>query len=239
MTEILFGYDHILLRAEYRTPDLHRHLASHLILGLTGKLSCVVAGETFSAEGLALASDAEHTVYGDAGDLLLYLFDATGPVSRRLSAGLLAGQLYAVLDGDTVRRLRDAWTSCGGQLSAADMRLLSCCDLAGEAAGVDERIDAVLRFLERCETVPKNIMEQLCAQTHLSQSRLSHLFSEQMGIPLNRYLVLDKMKKGYLHYQRTGSITKASVSAGFDSPSHFAAVCKRMFGLSFSELIKS
>ena len=36
MTNAVFEYDHILMRAEYRTPDPHRHLAVHLILGLDG-----------------------------------------------------------------------------------------------------------------------------------------------------------------------------------------------------------
>ena len=34
MTDTLFEYDHILMRSEYRTPDIHSHLALHLIVGL-------------------------------------------------------------------------------------------------------------------------------------------------------------------------------------------------------------
>jgi len=65
------------------------------------------------------------------------------------------------------------------------------------------------------------------------------LFKENVGISLHRYLAMDKMRKGYIHFQKYGSITEASMRAGFDSPSHFAATCKRMFGISFSEFIKS
>ena len=49
---------------------------------------------------------------------------------------------------------------------------------------------------------------------------------------------MDKMRKGYIHFQKYGNITEASMRAGFDSPSHFAATCKRMFGISFSEFVK-
>lgn len=35
MINTVFEYDHILMRAEYRTPDLHRHLAVRLILANT------------------------------------------------------------------------------------------------------------------------------------------------------------------------------------------------------------
>ena len=32
MTDILFEYDHMLIRSEYRTPDIHSHLAVHLVI---------------------------------------------------------------------------------------------------------------------------------------------------------------------------------------------------------------
>ena len=103
----------------------------------------------------------------------------------------------------------------------------------------DERIQNVMTYLKTSDSISGDIIKRLCEEACLSESRLSHLFKEQMGIALGRYLVLEKMKKGYLHYRRTGNITDAALNAGFDSPSHFAATCKRMFGISFSEFIKS
>ncbi len=41
MTDTLFEYDHILMRSEYRTPDIHSHIALHLIVGLGGGLHCM------------------------------------------------------------------------------------------------------------------------------------------------------------------------------------------------------
>ncbi len=38
MINTVFEYDHILMRAEYRTPDLHCHLAVHLILAHTNAI---------------------------------------------------------------------------------------------------------------------------------------------------------------------------------------------------------
>lgn len=47
MTDILFEYDHILIRSEYRTPDIHKHLAAHIVFGIKGELTCVVGEDTF------------------------------------------------------------------------------------------------------------------------------------------------------------------------------------------------
>jgi AraC-like DNA-binding protein len=89
------------------------------------------------------------------------------------------------------------------------------------------------------DEIPENAVPLLCQKVYLSQSRLSHLFKEVTGISLSRYLAMEKMRKGYIHFQKHGNITEAAMHAGFDSPSHFAATCKRMFGISFSEFIKS
>ena len=82
-------------------------------------------------------------------------------------------------------------------------------------------------------------MDILSEKLNLSKSRVSHIFKENIGISIKRYLVLEKMKKCYEYFKTTGSITNASINAGFYSSSHFATTCKKMFGISFSELEKS
>ena len=47
MTDFLFEYDHMLIRSEYRTPDMHSHLAVHLVIALDGKLNVVVEDKEF------------------------------------------------------------------------------------------------------------------------------------------------------------------------------------------------
>ena len=240
MTDILFEYDHILIRSEYRTPDIHKHLAAHMAIGLGGELDCTVHDSFFKCSGLFIASDVEHTIYAETGDLLLFLLDTTSDMAKCIEEKYLQGKDYALIDEDTVNRMIGIWLDAKDDLKEADRRLLETGGIiAGNAAVTDDRIKKVLSFLEDCNTIPENVMELLCGVVCLSESRLSHLFKEQMGIALGRYLVLEKMKKGYLHYCNTGNITEAALNAGFDSPSHFAATCKRMFGISFSEFIKS
>ncbi len=69
MTDILFEYDHILISSEYRTPDIHKHLAAHLAIGLNGELDCVVRDVHFKCSGLFINSDIEHTIFAETGDL--------------------------------------------------------------------------------------------------------------------------------------------------------------------------
>ncbi|MCR5177897.1 MAG: helix-turn-helix transcriptional regulator [Lachnospiraceae bacterium] len=240
MTDILFAYDHILIRSEYRTPDLHKHLAAHMVFGIKGELTCVVGEDTFQCRGAFISSDVEHTIYAETGDMLLFLLDTTSEMARAVEESFLRGRDFSLIDTATVDLMADIWEKCAGDLKEVDRRMPEACGIEkGIKPAADERIQRVLSFLESRDTIPSDIMEQLCGEACLSESRLSHLFKEQMGIALGRYLVLEKMKKGYLHYCSTKNITEAALNAGFDSPSHFAATCKRMFGISFSEFIKS
>ena len=136
-----------------------------------------------------------------------------------------------------VEKLREIWKNNPPAQADSLITQLLGLDTVGNTLR-DERISQVLEYLRSLDEVPEDITAQLCAKVCLSPSRLSHLFKENVGISLHRYLAMDKMRKGYIHFQKYGNITEASMRAGFDSPSHFAATCKRMFGISFSEFVK-
>ena len=71
MTETLFEYDHVLMRSEYRTPDIHTHLAVHLIVGLGADLHCTAGDCRLEAKAVIIASDVPHTVYSYSGEMLV------------------------------------------------------------------------------------------------------------------------------------------------------------------------
>lgn len=237
MTSTVFGYDHIMMRAEYRTPDPHSHLAVHFIAGLDGPVHCVVSGDSFDADAVFIASDAVHTAYAETGDMLVFLFDTAGSIAEEAQKQYLCGRPYFCGDKETVEKLRKIWKNNPPAQADSLITQLLGLDTVGNTLR-DERISQVLEYLRSLDEVPEDITAQLCAKVCLSPSRLSHLFKENVGISLHRYLAMDKMRKGYIHFQKYGNITEASMRAGFDSPSHFAATCKRMFGISFSEFVK-
>jgi len=237
MTSTVFGYDHIMMRAEYRTPDPHSHLAVHFIAGLDGPVHCVVSGNSFDADAVFIASDVVHTAYAETGDMLVFLFDTAGSIAEEAQKQYLCGRPYFCGDKETVEKLREIWKNNPPAQADSLITQLLGLDTVGNTLR-DERIPQVLEYLRSLDEVPEDITAQLCAKVCLSPSRLSHLFKENVGISLHRYLAMDKMRKGYIHFQKYGNITEASLRAGFDSPSHFAATCKRMFGISFSEFVK-
>ena len=102
---------------------------------------------------------------------------------------------------------------------------------------LDERIIDFFNILQDCTCIDHSVdrfAEELC----ISTSRLSHLFSEQVGISLKSYLTLHQLEKAYQDILNGNSITDAAMKAGFDSPSHFAATVKRLMGLPTRRALK-
>ena len=83
------------------------------------------------------------------------------------------------------------------------------------------------------------MMERLCETACLSQSRLSHLFRAETGNTLAGFLAFMKMRRAFEYAERGMNLTDAAMYAGFDSSSHLAATCKRMFGISLSAFLRS
>ncbi len=240
MTETLFAYDHLVMRSEYRTPDIHSHLAVHLIAGLGSVLHCTVDNENFDADAVFIASDVSHTVYSDSGEMLVFLFDPASRYAEKTEGLYLQGEKYFPLPVEKTEPIRSLWTEHRDSLENADQVILEYLGLSDRIEKtMDERVAETLAYLKDMDNVPENAVDLLCGKVYLSRSRLSHLFKENLGISLSRYLAWEKMRKGYIHFQKSGNITDAAMRAGFDSPSHFASTCKRMFGLSFSEYLKS
>ncbi len=226
------------MRAEYRTPDPHSHLAVHLILGTESNVHCDISGEHIEAPGIFIAADITHTAYTTGGGMLVYLFDPACRYADMINEIRLCGEPFQLLPENTADKIRSAWNSSVSP-AQADRSILDILGFpAADASRRDGRATAVLDLLRSLDDIPEDIVQRLCSEACLSQSRLSHLFRENVGISLHRYLAWEKMRKGYVNYQKYGSITEAAMRAGFDSPSHFAATCKRMFGISFSDFVK-
>lgn len=102
---------------------------------------------------------------------------------------------------------------------------------------LDERITALLETLQNCDCYDHTI-ENFANSVCLSSSRLSHLFREQIGVPLKSYILFHQLEKAFTALLNGANITDAAMLAGFDSPSHFAATVKKWMGMPVSASIK-
>jgi AraC-like DNA-binding protein len=94
---------------------------------------------------------------------------------------------------------------------------------------VDERIGAVLDHLRRAPSPPPTVAA-LAGLVHLSESRLQHVFREQVGVPIRRYLLWHRYLTAMSHLADGATATAAAHAAGFADSAHFTRTAKSMNG---------
>lgn len=127
------------------------------------------------------------------------------------------------LDCETAGKIRDIIT--GNPSSANQQR--------------DERITAALSWIDyhlEHETIS---VDQVAEVVYLSPGRFMHLFSEQMRIPVRKYILWQRLKRALLEVGDGHTITKAAHSAGFTDSSHMNHTFNAMFGITPSKIFKN
>ncbi len=102
----------------------------------------------------------------------------------------------------------------------------------------DQRISSVIEFIH--DNIHETLnTEQLMEVSFLSESRLLHLFKEQMGLPVRNYILWYRLKVAIEKVIQGLSLTQTAHLAGFSDQSHFTRSCISMIGLPPSSITKN
>ncbi len=71
----------------------------------------------------------------------------------------------------------------------------------------------------------------VAARVGVSASRLTHLFTDQVGIPLRRYVLWLRLQAVITRVKAGDDLTDAAHAAGFADSAHLSRTCREMFGL--------
>jgi AraC-like DNA-binding protein len=74
-------------------------------------------------------------------------------------------------------------------------------------------------------------LEALAKEIGISASRLRHMFKEQTGLPISRYVLWMRLRTALLHALDGASMTESAQAAGFADAAHFSRTCRQIFGL--------
>lgn len=73
-------------------------------------------------------------------------------------------------------------------------------------------------------------LRDVAAAVHLSESRLSHLFAQDLGITFRAYVRWLRLLRATAAVAEGRSLTDAAHAAGFTDSSHLTRTCRRAFG---------
>ena len=205
----------------------HRHVAASVLLGLDGPIRVEVDGQWQTLDGAVIAPEVEQALDSAGVRTLIVHIDPDRPLWRPLLAAMqgracmplqrdqldLDGLERAVASEDAGRT--DAWL----QQFAASL---------AAAQPLDERIGRVCDHLRAA--LPERLeLDGLAALANLSGSRLTHLFKQQTGVTLRRFLAHLKIQQALYHWQPGMQYAELAAMAGFYDQPHLVRTAREMF----------
>lgn len=240
MSEIFKFCNPMIILADYQNPKPHKHLASHIIISLGGEMEWRIENKNIQCRGICIDSNVVHTGTITKEGSIVFLFTKISRYTPSINKKYLNENPYEVLSGDVVDRMIKEYVNHCNDKEILDAILLQQCGIDdSDNHRYEERVEKILSYISGLETIERSIVDDLSNHIYLSKSRLSHLFREQTGMTLHSYLAFEKLRKTYKYFCEGRNITEACMLAGFNSSSHCASACKRMFGISLRDVYKT
>lgn len=239
MLKIFWDKDNIAFIGNQVNATEHAHCVLQIFLSLNEPLEVTVNGEQINGKCILVNKNARHIFSCDNQIRLSILIEPSSNFATELIQKIDSD--YLIFDNDIDRLQQKA----AALIDTNDrQRYIEFIQDFAEYLGVkrnsgilDERITALLEILQNCDCYDHTI-ENFAKSVCLSSSRLSHLFREQIGVPLKSYILFHQLEKAFTALLNGTNITDAAMLAGFDSPSHFAATVKKWMGMPVSVSIK-
>lgn len=110
-------------------------------------------------------------------------------------------------------------------------------DISIECTSIkDARIAQVISKIISGEWLNYHVKE-IAKSVFLSESRLTHLFKEEVGISLKSYILIRRMEHAYRLVSSGEKVTYAAMESGFASPAHLAYTCKTLTGIYMTDVL--
>ena len=241
MNRIYWDIDKIAMLTDCMNASPHRHGMIQFFLCLEEQLEIKVAGEKITCPGIVVNKNVRHAFKANGKRHLTVVYEPVSQIGRKVSQRL-DGKDYFILHETDALELKNAALPMPEHFDQTSYRsfmktMKDCFGVEQEKESLDERITKLFTLLEHCDC-EEHLIEHYASEVCLSPSRLSHLFSEQVGISLKSYLTLHQLERAFQDLIAGKKITEAALNAGFDSASHFAATVKKWMGLSAGKTLK-
>jgi AraC-like DNA-binding protein len=204
--------------------DRHAHHAVQIITAATPVTVVDAAGNRNRSTAVTVPADASHWIETGAARGSTVFLDpesAAGRVAhhRALDVGWTTGALVGRA-GD--RPLAAVVDDLINQLTPTP---------AGEPPDRHAAVRAAMDLLPSLVGAGAVRGAEVAAHVHVSTSRLTHLFTDQVGIPLRRYVLWLRLRIAITRVQAGDDLTDAAHAAGFADSAHLTRTCRDMFGL--------
>lgn len=214
---------------EIRT-DFHAHPAVEIVFSETGGIEIETKNSRYTKTSLAIiGANTVHkiTAQNDVISLLLVECNPASLQNTLADFGLELNEgIYVEIEKPDRKEFANEIIYT---LSSDNMPLTP-----------DERIRECLTYLNSSSSDYKEMLKVLKSKTNLSESRISHLFKEEMGTSIKKYMVWSKLKRAFERVVLGDmNMYEVSFACGFYDQAHLSKAFKQMLGLNPSAVYNS
>lgn len=213
----------------------HSHNAVQFVWSDNGPFSVVTNRRQLQRTAVLVPANAAHALDASERHIALLLVE---------SHGARGSALDAVARSERLGELRKRLVSRSLPTENLPVDTLSSwVDDIVHALGVETMrspISSITRraidYIERnLEGVPR--VADIARTLSLSPTRVTHVFSREVGIPFRRFVLWTRIKQAVSLHRGGADLTRAAVGAGFSDAAHFSRTFRAMFGLSPSLVV--
>lgn len=237
MASILPGIS--AFRGESGDNREHMHWAHQLSVGLAQPVQIVAEGKMHEAEALFVRAGTKHQLLN--GVSLSIFLDPTSQEATAVCGLINNTDSITEAPDDLIKMVQKAFHDND---SVADGLAHLRKQLKIEDQPVNSDLLAVLQLLEVSLDTQQTVNRRQLADTiGVSESRFSHWFREQTGMPLRSYKKWLRLIRGIEKVLQGHSLTEAAYDADFADQAHFTRTFIQMFGVkpsdAFAQVIAS
>ena len=242
MNKIYWDRDKISIITDQIESVPHKHWTMQLFLSIEKNLEIGVEDNKISCRCIVINRDILHSFSTNGNMYFTMIIEPASSLATQL-VERMGGTKYCMFDNQDIEYIQNLLFCLIDSDGLREYRefmiqLYKFLGVKEQAKIYDDRVKDLLYEIERCNCDIHSIAS-FADKVALSPSRLSHLFKEQMGMPLKSYIQFHQMQTAFLALLNGKNITEAAMLSGFDSPSHFATVTKKMMGMPASISVKN
>ncbi len=233
---LVYAWDGVIIYVtQEHLNKAHAHFPALLQIGLGTAFALAVEDQPANYhEVVVMAPNISHSTDSQNQPYIAILIDPDHVLYTYLHP-LLHGQAFCSLAVDRLQSFQKQFQQlmtaqlCLEQVKQLLMGVLLALNPQPlEALPWDQRIQLACEYIKCC--VPHQIptIADVALQVGLSESRLMHLFSQQLGLSMRQYILWLRIRYAIKLWMQGKSLIEIAMESGFSDQAHFTRTLRRM-----------